>query len=110
MSKLQDEGLEAIKQTQEASLAWMNSWREFTKEFSDKPGTMPTFENIPSPTQFVEMSFGFADRFLELRKSFTMKVAEMMSETQKRAEANFKAATPSQPAPNQPMPNRPPSK
>ncbi len=110
MSKLQDEGLEAIKQSQEASLAWMSSWREFTKEFSEKPGTIPTFENIPSPTQFVELSFGFANRWLELRKAFTLKVAEMVADTQKRAEANFKPANPNQPAPNQPMTNRPPSK
>ena len=109
MTKLQDEGLEAIKQTQEASLAWMNSWREMTKEFSEKPGTMPSFENVPSPTQFVEMSFGFANRVLELRKAFTMKVAEMVSESQKRAEANFKSAEANFKAanPNQPMANRP---
>ena len=117
MTKLQDEGLEAIKQSQEASLAWMSSWREFTKEFSEKPGTVPTFENVPTPTQFVELSFGFANRWLELRKAFTLKVAEMVTESQKRAEANFKAAevnfkaaTPNQPTSNQPIPNRPPSK
>ena len=112
MTKLQDEGLEAIKQTQEASLAWMNSWREFTKEFSEKPGTMPNFENIPNPTQFVELSFGFANRWLELRKAFTLKVAEMVSETQEQAEANFKSAEANFKAatPGQPMSNRPPSK
>jgi hypothetical protein len=102
MTKFQEEGLAAIKQTQEASLNAMSSFREFTKELSEKPGTMPTFENIPSPTQLVELSFGFASQLLELRKAFTLKIAEMMVETQKQTEANFKATSP--------MPNRPPSK
>ena len=39
------------------------------------------------------MSFGFASQLLEMRKSYTMKIAEMMSDTQKQAEAHFKAAT-----------------
>ena len=94
MSKFQEEGLAAIKQTQDASLNAMNSFREFTKELSEKPGSMPAFENLPTPTQFVELSFGFASQLLELRKVFALKVAEMMVETQKQTEANFKAAAP----------------
>ena len=86
MNKFQEEGLDAIKQTQEASLDAMRSFREFGKEFSEKPGTLPTFENLPSPTQFVEMSFGFASQLLEIRKSYTMKVAEMIVEAQKQVQ------------------------
>jgi hypothetical protein len=91
MTKFQQEGLAAIKETQDASLKAMNSFRELTKEMSEKPGTVPSFENIPSPTQLVELSFGFASQILELRKAFTMRVAEMLVETQKQTEANFKA-------------------
>jgi hypothetical protein len=93
MNKFQEEGLAAIKQTQDASLKAMSSFHEFTKEFSEKPGHLPEFKNVPSPTQLVEMSFGFASQLLEMRKSYTMKIAEMMSDTQKHAEAQFKAAT-----------------
>ncbi len=93
MSKFQDESLAALKETQEASLKAMSSFREFGKEFSEKPGTMPAFENLPSPTQFVEMSFGFATQLLEMRKAFALRVAEMMVEAQKQTESNFKAAT-----------------
>ena len=93
MNKFQEEGLAAIKQTQEASLKAMSSFREFSKEMNEKPGTMPSFENMPTPTQLVEMSFGFASQLLEMRKAFTLRVAEMLVETQKQAEANFKAAT-----------------
>ena len=99
MNKFQEEGLAAIKQTQDASLNAMKSFREFSREMNEKPGTMPTFENVPSPTQLVELSFGFASQLLELRKAYTMKIAEMFVETQKQAEANFKAVNT--------MPNKP---
>jgi len=92
MNKFQEEGLTALKETQDASLKAFNSFREYTKEMTEKPGTVPSFENIPSPTQLVEMSFGFASQILELRKAFTLRIAEMLVETQKQAEANFKAA------------------
>ncbi len=94
MNKFQEEGLAAIKQTQDASLNAMKSFREFTREMSEKPGTMPAFENMPSPTQLVELSFGFASQLLELRKAYTMRIAEMFVETQKQTEVDFKAANP----------------
>jgi hypothetical protein len=93
MTKFQEEGLDTIKQSQEANLKAIRSFGEFAKEFSEKPGTIPTFENLPSPTQWVEMSFGFASQLLEIRKNYTMKIAEMIAETQKSAQANVNAAT-----------------
>jgi hypothetical protein len=93
MSKFQAESLAALKETQDASLKAMSSFREFGKELSEKPGTMPAFENMPTPTQFVEMSFGFATQLLELRKGFALRVAEMIAEAQKQTESTFKAAT-----------------
>ncbi len=92
MTKLQEESLAAIKQTQESSLAAMNTLTEMSKEFAGKPGEMPAIENLPTPTQLVELSFGFASQVLELRKAFTLKVAEMIVDTQKQAETTFKAA------------------
>jgi hypothetical protein len=100
MTKFQEESLTALKETQDASLKAMNSLRQFGKEFSEKPGSMPAFENLPTPTQFVEMSFGFATQLLELRKAFALRVAEMIAEAQKQTETNFKAAT---------VANKPPS-
>jgi hypothetical protein len=93
LNKFQQEGLEAIKETQDASLKAIGSFREFGKELGEKPGAMPAFENLPTPTQLVEMSFGFASQLLELRKAYTMRIAEMIVDTQKQAETNFKATT-----------------
>jgi hypothetical protein len=104
MNKFQEEGLAAIKQTQDASLNAMKSFREFTREMNEKPGNVPAFENMPSPTQLVELSFGFASQLLELRKAYTMRIAEMFVETQKQTEANFKAVNNTTVSA---MPNRP---
>jgi len=93
MTKFQEEGLTAIKETQDASLKAFDSFREYTKQMIEKPGTVPSFENIPSPTQLVEMSFGFASQLLEIRKAYTLRIAEMLVEAQKQTESSFKAAT-----------------
>jgi hypothetical protein len=90
VTKLQEEGLNALKQTQDLNLATIAKLRELNKEWAEKPGTVPTFENLPSPTQFVELSFGFASQLLELRKAYTLKIAEMVAETQKQAQAVVK--------------------
>jgi hypothetical protein len=92
-TKLQEESLAAIKQTQDASLNAFGKFRELNKEFAEKPGSVPSFENLPTPTQLVELSFGFASQLLEMRKAYTLKIAEMLVETQKQAEAAVKIAT-----------------
>lgn len=106
MNKFQEEGLAAIKQTQDASLSAMKSFREFTREMNEKPGDMPTFENIPSPTQLVELSFGFATQLLELRKAYTLRIAEMFVDAQKQTESTFKAVNNNMPNVSN-MPNMP---
>lgn len=106
MNKFQEEGLAAIKETQDASLKAMKNWREFAGEFNQKPGSMPTFENVPTPAQFVEFSFGFATQMLEIRKAWALRVAEMIGDAQKQTAATFKDATMNQnqnPNPNKPI-------
>jgi hypothetical protein len=92
-TKMQQESLNTLKQGQDASIKALEQFRSFGKEFAEKPGTLPTFENMPSPTQLVEMSFGFAAQVLELRKAYTLKIAEMLVDTQKQVDATFKQAT-----------------
>ena len=92
-NKIQEEGLKTLKQSQDASIAAFNEFRTMGKEISEKPGQFPTIENLPTPTQLVELSFGFATQVLELRKAYTLKIAEMLVETQKQVETTVKAAT-----------------
>lgn len=101
INKLQEEGLTTLKKTQDASLEAFGDFRKLATEFSEKPGTMPTFENIPTPAQLVELSFGFTTQLLEIRKGYALKVAEMIAEAQKQAETTVKqtvAATTPAPA------------
>ena len=102
ITEIQKEGLETIKQTQDASITAFNKFRELATEFSTKPGEVPTLENLPTPTQLVELSFNFATQVLELRKAYTLRIAEMLVETQKQAEATVKAVTQPAPAPHKP--------
>ena len=92
-TKFNQEGLEALKQTQDANVDALTKFRAIGKEFSVTPGTVPTFENVPSPMQFVEMSFGFATQFLELRKAYTLKVAQMFVDAQKQVESTLNQTT-----------------
>ena len=110
MNKIQEEGLTALKQTQEASLSAMGDFRKFANELTEKPGTIPAFENLPTPTQLVELSFGFASQFLELRKAYTLKVAEMIVEAQKQAEATASRAALSRTSTKRRFPSRSTSK
>ncbi|HZT12422.1 MAG TPA: hypothetical protein VFA29_06455 [Candidatus Baltobacteraceae bacterium] len=84
VSKFQDETLKAVKQAQDANMAAFEQARELFTEVAtlDK---MPTFESIPSPTKFVEMSFDYANKMLELRKEYALQVAEFVTETAKSA-------------------------
>jgi hypothetical protein len=91
INKFQEEGLNTLKQSQDASLAAFGEFRKLANGFStEKPGTLPTFENIPSPSQIVELSFGFATQLLEIRKGYALKVAEIIAETSKQAEQAVK--------------------
>lgn len=92
ITKIQEESLKGLKQAQDQNIKAINDFRAFGKEFG-QPGTVPTFENLPTATQLVEMTFGFAAQALELRKAYTLKIAELIVETQKQAEAQVKAAT-----------------
>ncbi|HTU80679.1 MAG TPA: hypothetical protein VMF61_01030 [Candidatus Acidoferrales bacterium] len=92
ITRLQDETLRTIKESQDANLNAIAEFRKMGKEFAEKPNAMPSFENVPTPTQFVEMSFNWASRMLELRKGYTLKIAEMLVETQKQVEGTVQAA------------------
>ena len=89
-TKFQQEGLRRSSRARMPASNAMSKFRALGNEFADKPGTIPTFENLPTPTQLVEMSFGFATQMLEVRKAYTLKVAEMFVDAQKTAEATVK--------------------
>lgn len=88
VTKFQEETLKAVKQAQDANLvAWQQAGEMLAEVATlDK---LPTFESVPSPTKFVELSFDYANKFLELRKQYALRVTEMISEATKTAAKNI---------------------
>jgi hypothetical protein len=84
-NKVQEEGLAALKQAQDASLATLTSMREFSGHVPAAFTTMPSFEGFPTPTAVIEQSFGFAAKFMQLRKEYALKMAEMIAASHKQA-------------------------
>ena len=70
IEKVQEDVLNQIKEAQDASL----------KSFA----AMPKFEGFPTPSEVIEQTFDFAEKFLELRKAYTLKVADLIETAQKQ--------------------------
>ena len=73
LTKIQEDVLETIKDAQEASL----------KSFAVP--AFPKVEGFPTAAELIKQSFDFAEKFLEVRKEYTLKVAEMIEAAQKQA-------------------------
>lgn len=84
IAKLQEQGLAAIKQAQDASLATFATYRELASQLPTNLQA-PTVSELASPVKAIELSFDFASKFLELRKQYALNVAEMLVSAQKAA-------------------------
>ncbi len=75
--QFQEQTLAAVKQAQDLNVAAF----EQTQKFFSEVATMDkvSLENVTSPTKFVEMSFDYANKFLELRKGYALQVADMVA-------------------------------
>ncbi len=77
LTKFQEESLATIKQAQDANLAAFSSLTEIATKSAASLPTFPKFEGIPNPSAVIESTFGFAEKFLELRKDYALKIAEL---------------------------------
>jgi hypothetical protein len=84
-NKVQEDVLTQIKEAQDASLKSMTSLRELAASYPTTVPAMPKFEGFPTPSEVIEQSFEFAEKFLEIRKAYTLKVAELIETAQKQA-------------------------
>jgi hypothetical protein len=92
VTQFQEETLKAVKQGQDANVAAFQQARELFSEMAniDK---LPTLENFPTPTKMVELSFDYASKLLDLRKQYSLAVAELFTSAQKDAtQATVRAA------------------
>lgn len=77
LTRFQEESLAAIKQAQDANLAAFSSLTEIASKSTAAMPNFPKFEGMPNPAQVIESTFGFAEKFLELRKEYALKIAEL---------------------------------
>ncbi len=78
VNKFQEDTLKAVKQAQDVNVAAMQQAQEL---FSGVAAfrQMPSIENFPAPSKFVELTFDFAGKMLELRKQYALEVAQMFA-------------------------------
>ena len=75
ISKLQEQGLSALKQAQEAHLAALSSARDAASEFAAAP--VPSVDAIPTFAAVADLYGKFATSVIETQKSYLGQLAEM---------------------------------
>jgi hypothetical protein len=88
LTKVQEDVLNTIKEAQDASLKSMHAFREIAASYPTTVPTlpaMPKLEGFPTAHEVIEQSFEFARKFWELRKDYTLKVAELIETASKQA-------------------------
>lgn len=84
LTKIQEDVLDTIKEAQDASLKSFASLRELSANYPTTVPAMPKIDGFPTPVELIKQSFEFAEKFLEVRKEYTLKVAELIETAQKQ--------------------------
>ena len=84
LTKIQDDVLDTIKEAQDASLKSFASLRELGASYPTTVPAMPKIDGFPTASELIKQSFDFAEKFLEVRKEYTLKVAELIETAQKQ--------------------------
>lgn len=82
VSTFQDETLKAVKQAQDANVAAFTKAGELFAEVAtlDK---LPAFDANVNPSTFVELSFAYAGKMLELRKEYALALTQICGDATK---------------------------
>ena len=82
-----DAVLAGVKQTQELAFSGISLWIDFAGKAFTLPelDSLPFVDQLPSPKDVVESSFGFAEELLGTQKDFAIKVVDAV--TPKKAAA-----------------------
>jgi hypothetical protein len=70
-----------MKQGQELAFSGLSAWADFAGKAFTLPSleALPMMDSVPSPKEFVEASFGFAEELLASQKEFAIKFVETMA-------------------------------
>jgi len=82
-----DAVLAGVKQSQELAFSGISLWIDFAGKAFTLPelDSLPFVDQLPSPKDVVESSFGFAEELLGTQKDFAIKVVDAV--TPKKAAA-----------------------
>ncbi len=81
--QFQEQTLAAVKQAQDLNVAAFAQTQKFFSELASTEKI--SLETVASPTKFVELSFEYANKFMDLRKQYALQVAEMVETATKNA-------------------------
>lgn len=85
VAKTQDEILNAVKQAQETNLKALSTFGDALAEYASKARSFASPASLPSPTDMITSTFGFAAQLIDLQKHYYVKIAESFASSQKKA-------------------------
>lgn len=70
-----------MKQGQELAFSGLSAWADFAGKAFTLPSleALPMMDSVPSPKEFIEASFGFAEELLASQKEFAIKFVDTMA-------------------------------
>ena len=82
-----DAVIAGVKQTQELAYSGITMWADFAGKAFTMPelDALPFVDQLPSPKDVLESSFGFAEELLSTQKDFAIKVVDAVTPAKKPA-------------------------
>ena len=78
LAKMQEQGLEALKQTQSAYLESLTAARKMVEAMPNLPAA-PKLEGLPTVVELTELNAQFLDRVVEQQKAYARQLAEVFA-------------------------------
>jgi Ni,Fe-hydrogenase I large subunit len=80
-SRVQEQVLDAIKRSQEATLQIVSAWGESVSKIADKlpeMPKMPTIESLPKASEITDQFFDFAQKLMVSQQEFVKKLIDAL--------------------------------
>ena len=70
----QEQTLKTIRETQHAVVEAVRTWADAVEKITPTSAAIPTSEELPSPQEIIQTSFGFAEELLKAQREFAENV------------------------------------
>jgi hypothetical protein len=86
LAKMQEQGLEALKQTQTAYLESLSAARKMVEKMPmPQMPAMPTIEGMPTVAELTDLNTAFLDKVVEQQKVYAKALADVFAPLAKSA-------------------------